>query len=271
MTASPAGAGRVDVPGARLWYVDPYPAAERAVVLVHSNTGTSQSWTHQLESFGRAGHRVVAVDRRGWGRSEPRPETGPQPGTFAEDLTALLDALEIGQADLVATAGGVFGVLDFAAARPRRVRSLVAAAGIGALDEPEIREFTARIRIDQLRGDTPPVYREVSAGFRGEHPGATRRWIEIERRVRRADNVMQGTLAPLTFATIERITAPTLVLAGGADLIAPPTLVRRWAVHLPRAEFEIIAEAGHSIAYEAPRQFDDLVLGFLRRVHGEGA
>jgi pimeloyl-ACP methyl ester carboxylesterase len=266
MTSPSAQAGWVDVPGARLWYVDPFPSQGQAVVLVHANTGTSLSWAHQLESFGLAGHRVIAFDRRGWGRSEPRPETGAQPGTFAEDLTGLLDALDLDQVDLVATAGGVFGALDFAAALPQRVRSLVAAASVGAFDEPEIREFTARIRISQLRGDTPPVYREVSAGFRGEHPEATRHWIEIERQARRAGTVDQDTLAPLTFATIARITAPTLVLAGGADLISPPALMRRWAAHLPRADFEIIAEAGHSIAYEAPKQFDDLVLGFLRRV-----
>ena len=42
-----------------------------------------------------AGYRVITFDRRGWGRSTANPDTGPQPGTIADDLHALVGYLRI--------------------------------------------------------------------------------------------------------------------------------------------------------------------------------
>ena len=67
------------VPGVRLWFTDTGGTGE-PIVLMHAITGTSESWAPQIDAFSRAGYRVIAFDRRGWGRSETDAATGPQPG-----------------------------------------------------------------------------------------------------------------------------------------------------------------------------------------------
>src|SRR4051794_18151251 len=80
--------GHVELPGVRLWYTDT-GGNGIPMVLLHANTGNVDSWQYNIPGFVQAGYRVIAFDRRGWGRSIAVPETGPQPGTIAEDFNAL--------------------------------------------------------------------------------------------------------------------------------------------------------------------------------------
>src|SRR5262249_32277535 len=91
-----------ELPGVRLWYKDT-GGSGTDVVFLHSNTGSSQNWEHQIPAFTAAGYRVIAYDRRGWGRSMAQP--GGQPGTAADDLHALMKSLGIDRFHLLGTAG----------------------------------------------------------------------------------------------------------------------------------------------------------------------
>lgn len=258
----PAFAGHAELPGVRLWYSDT-GGTGTPVVLLHPTTGTSETWTPQVEAFRDAGYRVIAVDRRGWGRSTADPATGPQPGDPATDLQGLVEHLELPPFHLVAIASGAFGGIDYSATHPDRVRSLVAAATTGGFDEPELRTFREHAAIPAIERPAPAVYREVSAGYRGSNPDGTQQWIERERSARQPGAPDQPVSAPNTYAKLGRITAPLLVVAGGADLISPPELMRTWARHAPPHEFAIIAESGHSLSYEQPDEFNRIVLEFL--------
>src|SRR5213076_1502533 len=79
-----------DLPGVRLWFKDSGGSGV-PVVILHSNTGSSQNWEHQIPAFTAAGYRFIAYDRRGFGRSVA--ESGAQPGTAADDLRALMKHL----------------------------------------------------------------------------------------------------------------------------------------------------------------------------------
>ena len=57
-----------DVPGARIWHVDT-GGSGLPVVFMHAATGSSRVWEHQMPAFTQAGYRVIAHDRRGWGRT----------------------------------------------------------------------------------------------------------------------------------------------------------------------------------------------------------
>jgi pimeloyl-ACP methyl ester carboxylesterase len=64
----------------------------RPVVLIHGWPLNADSWEHQALNLARAGHRVVAYDRRGFGRSE-QPWDGYTYDTMADDLAAVIDGL----------------------------------------------------------------------------------------------------------------------------------------------------------------------------------
>lgn len=260
--SSTAGA-YANLPGVKLWFTDT-GGTGIPIVLLHANTGTSDAWANQVESFSLAGYRVIAFDRRGWGKSVADPATGPQPGSIAGDLDALADHLKLDRFHLVGVAGGGFAALDFAAWHPERVRSLVIGASTGQVADKEIADFIARIEVPELRKQ-PAVYREVGPSYRGANPDGTRRWIEIEEHARQPGAPAQPLRTPNTLAKIETIATPALVMAADADLLAPPALMRIWASHLRNHEWVLMPDSGHAIAWEQPITFNKKVLEFVKR------
>lgn len=252
-----------DLPGVKLWFTDS-GGTGAAVVLLHANTGTSAVWRSQVESFSRAGFRVIAFDRRGWGKSIADAASGPQPGSIAGDLDALADHLKLGRFHLLGVAGGGFAALDYAAWRPQRLLSLVIGASTGQVSDKEVADFIARIEIPDIRKQ-PAVYREVGPSYRGANPEGTRLWVEIDEHSRQPGAADQPLRTPNTFAKIATIPTPTLVLAADADLLAPPALMRIWAAHMKNHEWAVVPDAGHAIAWEQPDSFNRWVLEFLQR------
>ena len=62
---------------------------------------------------------------------------------------------------------------------------------------------------------------------------------------------------------LARIAAPTLVLAGGQDLLFPPDECAALAAAIPGARLETIAAAAHAVHTQCPREFCEAVARFL--------
>jgi pimeloyl-ACP methyl ester carboxylesterase len=263
---APFAGQHADLPGVRLWYVDTGGSGP-VVVLLHANTGTVRAWDAQLQALHGAGFRAIAFDRRGWGQSLAQPDTGAQPGSIAEDLAALVAHLGIERFGLLGIAGGGFAALDYAAWQPQRLTRLLVAGSNGQFSEPEMQALSARIAVPGLTGriEVRP-FLEVGVAYRAEDPEGFARFISMEHTARQADAPAQPLRSPNTFAKVAGIRTPTLVLMGGADLLAPPALMRTWARHLPDVRFETIGDAGHSINWERPDAFNQHMLAFFQ--HG---
>jgi pimeloyl-ACP methyl ester carboxylesterase len=248
----------------RIWYTDTGGSGV-PVVFMHAATGSSRVWGHQIPAFTKAGYRFIAYDRRGWGRSVIDP-AGPQPGTAADDLLALMDHLGVDRFHLVGTAAGGFASLDFALSFSQRLRSLVIANSIGGVQDEDFLELGRRIRPPEFTA-LPPDVRELGPSYRAGNPDGTRRWVELERVSRPA-----GPLPPaqtmrnrITFSLLERITVPTLLITGDADMYAPPPVMRLFAARIKNSEFVIVPEAGHSAYWEQPEIFNRAILDFIRK------
>jgi pimeloyl-ACP methyl ester carboxylesterase len=270
MASLPASAAAADqsgtyaeLPGVKLWFTDS-GGAGAPIVLLHSNTGTSAVWADQIAGFSRAGYRVIAFDRQGWGKSMADPASGPQPGSIAGDLDALADHLKLSAFHLLGVAGGGFAALDYAAWRPERLRSLIIGGSTGAISDKEIADFIARIEIPEIRKQSA-AYLEVGPSYRGANPEGTRRWIEIDEHARQPGAPSQPLRSPNTFAKIATIPTATLIIAADADLLAPPAMMRIWAAHMKNFEWSVMQDAGHAMAWEQPGPFNDKVLEFLSR------
>ena len=259
----PAREAHADLPGVRIWYTDTGGSGV-PVVLLHANTGSSRVWDYQTPAFTARGYRVIAYDRRGFGRSIIDPG-GLQPGTGADDLLGLVNHLGVDRFHLVGTAGGAFVALDFALSFPQRLRSLVIANSIGAVQDEDYLELGRRLRPAPQFNALPPEIRELGPSYRAANPEGTRRWVELERISR-----PEGPPAPaqamrnrVTFAALEQISTPTLLLTGGADLFAPPPLLKLFSARIKRSESVVVPEAGHSSYWEQPEVFNRAVLRFL--------
>ena len=69
----------------------------------------------------------------------------------------------------------------------------------------------------------------------------------------------------ITFALLQTIDVPTMLLTGGADLYAPPPVMRLLAVRIKGAESVVVPEAGHSTYWEQPDVFNRTVITSARR------
>ena len=267
---SPSGAVRdafVDIPGVRLFYRDSGGAGV-PVVFLHAYTADSRGWEHQVPVFTAAGYRFIAFDRRGWGQSVIN-ETGPQPGTAVDDLVALLDHLKVDRVHLVGTGGGGFVALDAALSISSRLRSVVAACtqgGIQYFDQQFQDIILARLRspeFDKLSVE----FHELSPSYRAANPEGTRRWLEKERasRVPGGGASLRALRNRITLAQLGTIEVPLRFIAGGADLYAPPPLMRLLAARVKHSEFAVVPEAGHSAYWEEPDLFNNAVLTFIKK------
>ena len=252
-----------ELPGVSLWYSDT-GGAGTPVIFLHAATGTCDSWVYQVPAFTAAGYRAVAYDRREWGRSRSAP-TGEQPGCVSDDLCALVDHLGLDRSHLVATAAGGMGALDFALVHPGRVHSLVVASSIGGVQDPAYLEVQQRLRPPEIQA-LPVELRELGPSYRGLNPEGTQRWLDIERASHHGGTLGpagQPPKHPITFARLETMRVPVLVLAGGADLLSPPALMRLLAEHIPSCQFGTVPEAGHAAFWEHPEIWNRLVLEFI--------
>jgi pimeloyl-ACP methyl ester carboxylesterase len=262
-TSLPWFAGYADLPGVRLWYTDSGGSGV-AVILLHANTGNADNWQPNIPGFIEAGYRVITFDRRGWGRSRANPSTGPQPGTIAEDLHALVEHLGLERFHLVGVAGGGFAAYDYVLWHPERLRSLVVAASGGAIVDEELRQLRQKTGLPGF-ASWPPEFREVSMGYMATNPEGLQRWLEIHHHSQQKGAPPQPQRTTITFEKLKTIRVPTLLMPGDQDLQAPPWVMRRQLAHIAGAEFIVLPEASHSINWEQPEAFNRNVLEFIRK------
>lgn len=253
----------LSLPGVDLYYEDTGGPGV-PVVFLHALTGSADAWAHQVPAFTAAGYRCVTYDRRDWGRSRPTG-AGADDEVATDDLHALVESLSLEPVHLVATAAGGIIALDYAITRPERVRSLVAANTIGGVQDEPYLEVQRRLRPRQIQ-NLPVELRELGPSYRGTNPEGVARWLEIAHHAR-PDGVrpFPPVSEPVTYARLQTLCVPTLVLAGEADLLAPPALMRMLADHIPTSRFESLRDVGHAGFWERPDAWNGLVLEFIAK------
>lgn len=96
------------------------------VLMVHGFPGLAYSWRHQMHPLAEAGYRAVAVDCRGYGRSDrPSAVDVYDAETYRRDLTAILDHFDAGKAVLIGQDFGAQHVWNMAVRSPDRVAAVV--------------------------------------------------------------------------------------------------------------------------------------------------
>ncbi|MFC7897362.1 alpha/beta fold hydrolase [Streptomyces sp. NPDC057381] len=111
--------------GTSIFYKDWGPRDGRPVVFHHGWPLTADDWDNQMLFFLSHGFRVIAHDRRGHGRSS-QPSTGHEMDTYAADVAALTDALDLqGAVHIGHSTGGGEVARYVARAEPGRVAKAV--------------------------------------------------------------------------------------------------------------------------------------------------
>lgn len=251
------------VNGIELYYTD--HGTGTPIVFAHGVGGNHASWHHQVPFFARW-FRVITFDHRGFGNSHDVPDS-PSRSAFVDDLTGLLDHLNIDRAVIVAQSMGGGTALGFTIDHPERVLGLVMADTLGGITAPG----RLQQRLDEVRKATDNLSqadRVVSKAFQEREPGRTQLYLEIasfnaanRRNMRGSAPVMPPT--PETLARLANV--PTLFLVGSDDVLYPPDIIETAYKLVPNAGFQIIPDAGHSAYFERPDAFNQVLFTFLQQ------
>ena len=235
-----------------------------AVVMIHGLGGTSNTWYPQVGPLARF-CRVVRLDLEGSGRS---PAAGALSiASFADDVTAMMDALDIPAAHLCGHSMGTIIGQHIAAKQPERVRSL---ALFGPLAEPPaparqaMRERAATARKD---GMTPIadalVQAATSAETKAHRPAAAAFVREI---LMRQDPEGYArtceALAAAASADLASIRCPTLLVTGDEDGVSPPPAVEALGERIAGSRLIVLGGCGHWTPIEKPSQVSAALLNF---------
>jgi pimeloyl-ACP methyl ester carboxylesterase len=217
------------------------------VVFLHAGSGTSQMWEHQVPAFTSVGYRFIAYDRSA-------------DGVAVEDLEALAEYLLLDRFHLVGTAAGGIVAVDYALTHPQRLRSLVVANSIVGVQDEDYVAMSRRLRPSPEFNALPTEVKELGPSYRAANPEGSKRWSELAQHV-----ASQPTRNKITFAALETIQTPTLLLTGDADLYTPPSVLRLFAARFPHCESVVVPECGHSAFWEQPELFNRAVLDFISK------
>ncbi len=246
----------------------------RPVLFVHGFPLDHTMWAAQIDAISPQ-CRVIAPDLRGFGRSGKGDRSNSPPFTmeqFADDLAALLDALEIREPVVYCGLSmGGYIAWQFWRKYAARLRGLVLCDTRSTADTPEVVAGRRTMADRVLKEGSAPLVESTLPRLFCE---ATRRQrpevVEGLRRVMMA-NSPQGIAAaalgmaqrPDMTASLVEIRCPTLVVVGQDDAISPPAEMRGIAEAIPGARFVEIPAAGHMSPLENPAAVSAAIVAFL--------
>lgn len=259
------------------WEVRTRGAGE-PLLLLHGFTGRGAAWGAHATAFARR-FRLIVVDLPGHGRSAFAEPSRMTIERTADDLAAIVAALEAAPANVLGYSLGARIALRLAVAHPASVARLVLespSAGLVTAAERATRRATdealaARLEAEGIEAfvagwERQPVFASHAAltPARAARLRATRlandpRGLAASLRV-----AGQGAMQPL-FDRLASITAPTLVITGALDDRAHPR-AEQVAAGIPGARLAVVDGAGHTPHLEQPARFRRLALDFLQEV-----
>lgn len=236
------------------------------VLLMHAFPLDQTMFQPQRDAL--SGMRLITFDDPGVGDSTPASVAMTD---LADIAAALLDSYRIEQAVVGGVSMGGYAAFAFARRHPGRLRGLILANTRAVADTAEGKK--ARYEMAAVaRAQGAP---EIASRMLPKLLGATshRERPAVVDRVRAiAESVPGETIASLLDTLARRddstdllpnIQAPTLVIAGEQDPLAPPSEAGEWASQIPNARFVTIPDAGHLPNLETPERFNKAVRDFV--------
>jgi pimeloyl-ACP methyl ester carboxylesterase len=245
-------------------------------VLIHGWPLSGKSWEKQVGALVDAGYRVVTYDRRGFGDSS-RPYDGYDYDTFAADLKALLDHLDLHDVTLVGFSMGGGEVARYLGTYGSdRVRSAVLAGAVtpalsaqdgGGLDEAGMQQM-----LDGVGGDRLAYFEGFFPNFFGAN-GTTK----VSDAVLHFAWQLASIASPKGTADcirafggtdfrddVKKIQVPILVLHGDSDVIVPFEVSgKRIPEFAKDVRTVVVEDAPHGFDVSHAKEFNEALLAFL--------
>lgn len=255
--------------GVQLYYELHGPEEADVLALSNGVLMSTASWAFQIPALSQH-YRLLLYDCRGMWQSEHPP--GPYSmALHADDLAALLDALDMPQAHIGGISYGAEISMCFALQYPERTRSLILSSAVSHIDP--LLDGLMKSWIAAARAHDPELLFNVTypLNFSEAWIAANQSALDTARERYAALDFDAFLELLLSFsqlditAELHRIAAPTLIIVGEDDLLKPRKYGEIIAREIPAAELVIAPHAGHAVLWEQADVFNTLLLGFLAK------
>jgi pimeloyl-ACP methyl ester carboxylesterase len=262
--------GFIERPGCRVYYE--MHGSGPFLFFAHGLGGNHLSWWHQVPHF-RGRYTCVTFAHRGFAPSSAPPD-GPDPADYAGDFAALVDHLGARDVRIVAQSMGGWTALEYTLAHPEKVRALVLASTAGPIARvPSL--FADPEQLPAWERNAAAASKELQAAnihaaggerMAREQPAAHFLYQEIDAlsgvdKVKLRQKLHDSMTQPAD--ALRTLAVPTLWLTGEEDIVYPPFLSDSLAKLMPNARVAQLREAGHSVYFERPAEFNRIVGEFL--------
>lgn len=268
----------VDAAGARVHYL--HAGSGRPMLLIHGLVGSSANWLHNIDALAQHAS-VYAIDLVNMGKSQRVGGLDVRLEATAKRVVAVMDALDLAEADIVAHSHGGAVALMLAALHPRRVRRLILFAPANPYcraTDPIVRMYSTkwggflfwmlphlpawlqRIALGAAYGGSKRVVdrclQEVVEGLRSPE---TMRHVLCTIRCWFAERAKLRT----ALRRVKRV--PTLLVWGDEDCTVSVKSAAKLHRKLHRSELIVLPGFGHSVFEEKPEESNRIMLEWLGR------
>ena len=245
------------------------PESGPIVCLAHSLSADSGIWAEQISPLLGQGWRVLRLDMRGHGGSDPVAQNYTMV-ELADDVALALDFLGFATVHFVGLSiGGMIGQ-TLAIEHGHRLQSLMLCDTSPAAIPGGMPMWNERFEAIKRAGCVEPLadatmQRWLTDAFKARRP---ERWQQIRATIACTSpaGYLGGAAAIINFDVLSKlgsVDTPTLVVCGDSDTGTPPAGNRRIAELIPAARFQEIADARHLPNVEHPQTFNRIMLDWL--------
>jgi cis-3-alkyl-4-acyloxetan-2-one decarboxylase len=256
----------------RLHYVDEGPREAPPLLFVHGNPTWSYLWRHPIRELSAQGHRCIAFDHMGFGRSDkPRRLSSYSFQTHVDNALALIDELDLDDVVLVAHDwGGPVG-LGALLERQQRLRGLALmntwAWELPSFVPPFVREFrteglgeilalAGNLFVESIPGGmlnrTPDEL--MMEAYRAPFPDYWSRagQLAFQREIPLTERDRSARLMSSIHDRLAQLDVPVLLVWGMRDRVFQPVFLDQWREIFPDAQTVELADAAHFLVEDRP-------------------
>jgi pimeloyl-ACP methyl ester carboxylesterase len=243
------------------------------LVLIHGFGDNLNMWYHQVPEFSKQ-YQVLTYDVRGFGQTEISKGQLSM-GLLADDLYELLKVLKIKSACVLGYSMGGMIALNLAIKHAEVTTGLIFAnSAVGGRFSAEMKE-RRKMMMDMLQQGNIEVISEMmtmgafSPTFKERNPAEFNRYKKIKMQndpspyvgIMQAMDAGAGSPPDLT-----KVKCPVLIIAGTHDGFTSLDVVESMKNSLKDAVSKVLP-TGHAAAVEAPKEFNQTVLEFMKKLH----